>query len=268
MSVRHIFFLCFLLVITACSKKKPAPEAPPGGKVSFVFEHYADGKPLVTDTPSYINAAGNRYMVYELMYFISDVTFYPHKGDPVMISQWEDIFYIDIDIPSTLEQRFFDPLPAGLYDSVSFVFGMTGEKNIPFMYTNPPEVNMSWPQVLGGGYHYMMLNGKWFDLSGILKPFDFHMGIGQLYRSNVIHTDSIYAFVQNWFRVSLPGSSFMLGEDETRQLRIRMNIDSWFATPHVYDHNTWGGAIMQIQPAMQMAKENGYDVFSYIREDI
>ena len=29
------------------------------------------------------------------------------------------------------------------------------------MFVNPPEVNMMWPDVLGGGYHYLMLNGKW-----------------------------------------------------------------------------------------------------------
>ncbi len=31
---------------------------------------------------------------------------------------------------------------------------------------------------------------------------------------------------------------------------------------HIYDHNYWGGAIMQNQPAMHMAKENGFDVFT------
>ena len=41
-----------------------------------------------------------------------------------------------------------------------------------------------------------------------------------------------------------------------------MNIDSWFKTPHDFDFNYWGGFIMEIQPAMQMAKENGYDVFT------
>jgi hypothetical protein len=25
------------------------------------------------------------------------------------------------------------------------------------MFVNPPEVNMAWPEVLGGGYHYLML---------------------------------------------------------------------------------------------------------------
>ena len=77
----------------------------------------------------------------------------------------------------------------------------------------------------------------------------------------MIEVDSIYAFVQNYFNVKLPNSAFTVEANKTRQIEIVMNIDSWFKTPHTYDHNYWGGAIMQNQVAMQMAKENGFDVF-------
>jgi hypothetical protein len=107
----------------------------------------------------------------------------------------------------------------------------------------------------------MMINGSWTDKENVIKSYAFHMGIGQLYKSNVIEVDSIYAFVQNYFNVTLPNSAFTVEASKTRQIEIVMNIESWFKTPHIYDHNYWGGAIMQIQPAMQMAKENGYDVF-------
>jgi hypothetical protein len=156
----------------------------------------------------------------------------------------------------------FDPIPAGTYDSIGFTFGISQEKNQSFMYVNAPEVNMMWPDVLGGGYHYLMINGKWKDPSDVEQPYNFHLGIGQLYKSNVINTDSIYAFVQNYFYVSLPNSSFTIETDKKRQIELIMNVESWFKTPHVYDHNVWGGGIMQNQPAMQMAKENGYDVFT------
>ena len=130
------------------------------------------------------------------------------------------------------------------------------------MFVDPPEVNMAWPEVLGGGYHYLMLDGKWKDPSGILQPFNFHLGIGQLYHGPGYNTDSIYAFVQNYFRVSLPGSGFTLADNETMQFRLSMNIESWFETPEVFDFNHWGGAIMQDQAAMETARENGRDVFS------
>jgi hypothetical protein len=41
-----------------------------------------------------------------------------------------------------------------------------------------------------------------------------------------------------------------------------MNIEKWFESPHVFDFNYWGGAIMQNHAAMQVVKENGWDVFA------
>jgi hypothetical protein len=197
-----------------------------------------------------------------LMYFISDVTLHNSDGTTKLIDDWKDINYVDIDIPSTLSWTVYDDIPTGTYSSISFTFGISQAKNISMMFVNPPEVNMMWPGILGGGYHYMMMNGKWKDTANVIQNFACHLGIGQLYLSNVINTDSIYAYVQNYFTVDLPNSSFTIEKDKTREVEIIMNIDSWFKTPYVYDHNVWGSGIMQNQPAMQMLKDNGFDVFT------
>lgn len=253
-------FGTLLLITISCNNDKPDENAT-SGHISFSFTHLVDGLALQKDNMKYVNAAGNPYEINQVMYFISDVTLHKSDGTKKLISDWKDIHYVDIDIPETLRWDVYDDIPAGAYDSVSFVFGITGEKNKSFMFVNPPEVNMMWPDVLGGGYHYMMINGSWKDNANVIKSFAFHLGIGQLYKSNVIEVDSIYAFVQNYFNVKLPNSAFTVEANKTRQIEIIMNIDSWFKTPHVYDHNFWGGAIMQNQAAMQMVKKNGFDVF-------
>jgi hypothetical protein len=257
-----IFLLLFITVFTTCKKGDDPEPAEPSGMVVFSIEHLVNGLPLKQNELIYTNAAGNVYLITELMYFISDITFYRHDGTRKVIAEWKDIFYIDEDIAETKTIQFFDKISAGTYDSVNFIFGISEVKNKSFMFVNPPEVNMGWPEVLGGGYHYMMLNGKWKDPTGNAMPFDFHLGIGQLYKGNNYNVDSIYAFVQNYFTVSLPGSSFTMADQETTTFHIVMNIEKWFENPHIYDHNQWGGAIMQNQPAMQMVKENGWDVFS------
>ncbi len=263
---RKILIILILLAswgLTCCKDKPVGPEPTRDyGKIKFNFTHLVDGLPLQKDTMIYINAAGNHYEVNQLMYFISDVTLHNADGTTKLIDGWKDINYVDIDIPSTLSWSVYDDIPAGSYNSISFTFGITEAKNITMMYVNPPEVNMMWPGVLGGGYHYMMLNGQWRDTADVIQSFAFHLGIGQLYHSNVINTDSIYAFVQNYFNIDLPNSSFTIEKDKTREVEIVMNIESWFETPYVYDHNFWGGGIMQNQPAMQMVKDNGFDVFS------
>lgn len=250
------------LFTSSCRDRVQPENLPESGHIRLKFLHYVDGKPLQRDTMKYVNAAGNSYEINEVMYFISDVRLSNSDGTKKLISDWKDIHYVDIDIPSTLTWDIFDDIPAGSYDSITFIFGITAEKNKSFMFVNYPEARMMWPDVLGGGYHYMMINGKWRDPGGKKQLFNFHLGIGQLYRSNVIVPDSIYAFVQNYFTVLLPNSSFTIEPGSTREIDIIMNIESWFTTPHDFDFNYWGGTIMQIQPAMQMAKENGYDVFT------
>ena len=44
--------------------------------------------------------------------------------------------------------------------------------------------------------------------------------------------------------------------------RLYRNIKKWFRSPHVYDFNAFGSAIMQNQEAQQLLKENGADVFT------
>jgi hypothetical protein len=252
----------FAVFLSACKKGDNTPPPAPSGTIIFSMEHQVDGEPLKENELIYSNAAGNEYLITEVKYFISDITFYRNDGSAKVISEWKDIFYIDEDIPETKTIQFFDKILTGTYDSISFIFGITEEKNKSFMYVNPPEVNMFWPEVLGGGYHYMMINGKWKNEAGFITPFDFHLGIGQLYKGDDYNVDSIYAYVQNYFKVSLPGSSFTMTENKTLTFRLIMNIENWFENPHIFDFNHWGGAIMQNQQAMQIVKDNGWDVFS------
>ena len=260
--LRILFLLTLVSYLSACRKDDKTTPASPSGKIFFSMNHQVNGQPLKENELIYTNAAGNDYLVTEVKYFISDITFYRNDGLKKVIGEWKDIFYVDENIPETKAIRFFDAIPAGAYDSITFVFGISEQKNKSFMYVNPPEVDMFWPEMLGGGYHYMMFNGKWKDTTGFIQPFNFHLGIGQLYRGNTTNVDSIYAFVQNYFTVHLPGSAFIMHDQDTLTFQLSMNIEKWFENPHVFDFNYWGGAMMQNQPAMQMAKENGWDVFS------
>ena len=263
-TLKSYLFLFFILSIlyTGCKRDKPIDDQKTYGKIILTFSHKINGEPFVADSLMYTNAAGNQYMVNEIQYFISDVTLHYVDGSSYLVDEWNDIHYVDTDIPSTHSWNVADPIPTGNVASVSFIFGISEAKNISYMYANPPERDMFWPEFLGGGYHYMKLNGKWKDTTNQITPFDFHMGIGQIYRHDVIVVDSISGFVQNYFTVQLPGSTFAISKDQVVNLGIVMNIESWFATPHVWNWDLIGGYIMQNQAAMQKARENGADVFS------
>jgi len=261
---RYSFLILLAVLMTfvfSCTKNEPAPKE---AKIFLNFTHFCEGQPLEYDTMKYVNAAGNHYLVNEIQYFISDVKLHRSDGSFQLIDQFEDIHYVDTDIPATQSWQVFDPIVAGNYEKVSFTFGISEEKNQSLMFVNPPERDMFWPDVLGGGYHYMKLNGKWLANNSTIKPFNFHLGIGQIYAVGEINTDSITGFVQNYFEVELPNSGFSISHGDTLHFEIRMNVENWFQNPHLYNHDQWGGDIMQKQDAMKLGCENGEEgVFGF-----
>jgi hypothetical protein len=253
------YFIISILIFSAIScKKKNEPENIDSGRISFYFDHELNNTKIDFDTVIYTNAAGNQYMVNEIQYFISDVILYKSDGSSLLLDAWHDIHYVDTDLPETRGYAPPDEIPAGIYDSISFTFGISEEKNHSLMFVNPPESNMFWPEVLGGGYHYMKLNGKWKNVEAEVVPFNMHLGIGQIYDAN---SNEIIGFVQNYFRVSLPGSGFSISAGDTLMFNIIMNAEEWFEDPNIFDLDYWGSHIMENQAAMQTVKENGHNVF-------
>jgi len=252
-----LLILIFTIVIISCEKAEDNEEDP-YGNIKFSFIHKVDGTPLEVDIMQYVNAAGNQYMVNEIQYFISNVTLHRTDGSTFLINDFKDIHYIDTDLEGTWSWQVFDHIPTGNYSSISFTYGIGEDKNHSLMYVNPPESFMFWPEYLGGGYHYMKLNGKWLDINQQISPFDFHLGIGQIYDS----TGQITGFIHNNFEVVLPESAFGISENQWTEIDVVMNIEKWFKSPHTYDHNVWGGDIMQTQEAMKLACDNGHDVFT------
>ncbi|HNW67436.1 MAG TPA: hypothetical protein PKK66_01100 [Bacteroidales bacterium] len=254
---RFSFCSLFLLTVTLFAGcKKETPEAAGKGNLMLSFDMQINGTQLVTNVMNYTNAAGNPYEVNEVKFFISELKLYKNDGSVVRIQADNSIHYYDWDIENTHTWNIADDLPSGTYDSISFTFGLPPEKNISGYFVNPPENNMSWPSVLGGGYHYMQINGRWRNLQDSVRVLNFHTGIGQIYDNG-----EVTEYVPNHFQVVLP-HSFQIQADGTTTLDLVMNINSWFTTPHDYDFNVWGGSIMQNQAAQEVIKENGHDVFS------
>ncbi len=254
-----VFLLLAVSLFFGACQKGPAPKR--FGTMDIVFKHSVGQQPLEFDTMKYVNAAGNPYMVTNIQYFISNICLHKANGDSVLFDendQNQNIHYVDTDLPDTWQWRLPDSIPEGEYTSISFTFGLNEKENKSLRFPNPPESAMFWPQYLGGGYHYMKLNGKWRGPNDTIRMFNFHLGIGQLYDAN----GNITGFVQNYFIVKLPESSFSIQSGQTVQLTLNMDVNEWFEDPNVYDFNKWGGKIMQNQQAMHLACQNGHNVFS------
>ena len=212
-------------------------------QVHFVFSHHVGSETLAFDTIKYTNAAGNNYSVSTLRYFVSDFVLTKDDGSKVT---FDEIHYIDGTDESTFT---FDPkivTPAGEYTSLSFVFGLTEANNVTGAFVNPPDSNMEWPIPLGGGYHYMKLEGK-FDSTALVKNYQAHFGRLMTTPNFInINYDSLFLLV--------------LGTEMT--VECKMNINNWWTTPNTLDLNIMSG-IMQNETIQHELHENGADIFTF-----
>ena len=253
---KQLFSFLLLFLLYSC---KETPISPQESYLTFVFEHRIDDEEIILDK-YYINAANNKYCLQEIKYFISSVRLYKNDGTKIDIRDKEGIHYVDLLYENSLTWTVFQQIPEGIYDSIAFIFGLNETDNHSYRFKNPPESNMAWPEVLGGGYHYMMLNGWFLRGDTINTPLNIHLGMGQIYQGTTHSADSIIGFVPNYFNVCLT-KSFSIKKDASTTLTIIMNINKWFEDPFLYDFNYWGGNTMQNQSAMQTLKENGGNIF-------
>ncbi len=224
--------------------------------INIHFVHTVNGTPALYDTLVYVNKAGNRYEINQVQYFISELTLHDVKGNKIELSSDNPVHYVDKDIDKTLLWAMADSVLFGRYDSLTFIFGLSSGRNKSFIYKNPPENLMFWPDVLGGGYHYMKINLKYIDNQGELSNFNCHLGIGRKKNNEGSSSD----FIHNFFSVSLP-LDLLITNGEPRELQLIMDINKWFDAINNMDFNNFHG-IMDNQDAMRLFSENGKQVFS------
>jgi hypothetical protein len=253
MQIHKFFFILSTLIFLAASCHRY-------GSVEINFTLTIDGYPVKFNELIYTNAAENLYQVNEIKYFISKLVLIDVNGKAIEITQDEGIHYVDCGLENTLHWKI-DEIPQREYVGVGFVFGLDKTDNISNRFVNPPESNFAWPNHLGGGYHYMQINGFFLDKEEKMQSLNIHTGIGQIYNDN----NEVIEFVHNYFTVMLPINLYIDADKIFRILPINMEIQRWFDTPNLYNFDDFGSGIMQNQHAQELLKKNGENVFTAIR---
>ncbi len=219
--------------------------------IVFKFEHVVGSDDLEYDTMKFTNAAGNLYEVENMKYIVSDFVLHTSSG----MVELEDEHYIDAADPTTHTYDPGEDIETGSYTSVSFTFGIDSIENTAGKFSNAPESNMAWPAMMGTGYHYMKLEGK-YDSAGTTKNYNIHLGPS--------NGGAGMGVVGNDYSVdiTLSNSSFTATDHGEIEVIIKVDINEWFKSPNIYDFNTYGEIIMPNQVAQEVLQENGASVFS------
>lgn len=217
--------------------------APPQEKgITFSFSHRVNGSAFIFDSLENPHPSGYLYSIETVKYFISNLALHRDSGDSIYI---DVAHYVDAEDGNTTKLKWLESIPDGTYTGVSFVFGLDEGKNISGLFVNPPQSLMIWPESMGGGYHYMKLEGR-YDAGGSIEMYNTHTGA---------------AFgVPYHFWVHLPQTFTVV--DNHVNIELLMEMNNWYQNPNAYDFAVYGAGIMDNPTAQQALKENGIDVFS------
>ncbi len=236
-----------LLVGTAQCNREPEPVT-----VTFKIEGEVDGQAITYDQIQYTNEAGEKYSVEKCEFYLSDIQLV-RDDDSTYGDRKATYFSLRDGRTST----FIYKVPVGTYKAVRFVFGVAPAYNTTGQLPNHPEnINMAWPDMMGGGYHHMKLEGK-YTAGGDTATYATHMG--DLVKDGQRYVTS--------FAVELPLANETINA-ERRTVVVSMNLNEWYRNPHTYSFAHFhanGSGIMGNPTALITLKENGVDVFSVKR---
>lgn len=245
---RLAFAVLALAVWGRCDYGDP-PTGPASGQLTVQFHFKVGSEPLELHAMQYTNAAGNRYRVDDLRYFVSNLTLVRADGSEFATTL---VHLRDAELPYTRDLRI-PAVPPGDWVAVRFLFGLDDERNqFEGLAATTSNLVMQWPAFLGGGYHYMQLDGGWDRGAGAVGPWQAHLG-----RVQRAVDPSPY---ETRFTVELPIQ--LRTQRATSTLAISMDVNAWFASPNIYDFAAIGGAMMDNPAAQQLLSQNGAQVFS------
>ena len=207
--------------------------------LTISFTHTIDENPLEINQMIYTNAAGENYNIQTLRYLISDITLHSDNGSSVLL---DEVHFVTISDTSTFNLIIQDLNKPG-FSAISFTMGLDAQKNITNFYLNESFFpSFVWPSSMGGGYHYMQLEG---DYINAFQGYATHTG----------GTDGEdFSFSKNFpLEINI--------ENTNTTLKINMELNNWYENPNIINFITDG--IMDDANKQALLQANGVtDVFS------
>lgn len=203
------------------------------------FTQTVNGDPLILDSMMYTNQSNQNYSVQTVRYLISDINLHSENGTITLV---DEVHFIDFSIDSTLTLSIAEVDNAN-YTSISFTMGLASKNNVTNLFLNENFFpSFAWPEFLGGGYHYMQLEG---DFNTVFNGYATHTG----------GTDGIDYSFNKTFPIIINATN------NIRDIYINMEITNWYQNPEIFNLTTDG--IMGDINSQNILQANGIeDVFS------
>jgi hypothetical protein len=252
--MKKIIAIITLSVFTlmSCGSDDDVQELPKTD-VTFSFSHNWNGTTVTNtnfNTIQYLTESNDELSIEKLRYLISKVTFEKSNGETIVIDGYN---LVDVTNNTNLTYTPNIELTVGTYSNVSFTFGFDNEDNIDGEYIDLNTVSWGVPSSMGGGYHFMQLEGKFIDNVATETGYAYHAikAVNNSDPNNLIFQDT-------FFTVDL--GEVIVREDAG--IEVKMNIAEWFKNPNTWNLNDWHSMLMPNFAAQVEMSENGESVFS------
>ena len=217
--------------------------------VEFTFTQNWDGDTIEStdyDFLQYFNANGDQMSISKLVYLISDVVFI--NKDTGERFEPGDYNLVNAREGTGLSFTPNAEMPKGEY-FISFTFGFDDEDNQDGVYQDLNSADGGWnvPMMLGGGYHFMRLEGKYIDNNSVEVNYQYH---------------TIRAADPTTVPITLQDTSFgvdlgLITVGDNTSIEVQMNVAEWFKNPNLWDLNVLFTVLMPNFDAQIMMFENG-----------
>lgn len=120
--MKYTIFVLVIIALSACRKETVVPDSTKTGTLSIQFDNIAGDRNLQLGTGVYTNAAGEKFSVDMLKYFISNISLKNTSGETYTVPQ--DSSYFLVSEENGTSQFVKVRVPEGEYTSLNFILGV------------------------------------------------------------------------------------------------------------------------------------------------
>jgi hypothetical protein len=245
---KSLFLLLLVVCFAACETSDDPIE---NSSVSIDFSHRFNQQAVTSNNFNalqYTNGFGTTLSLTRLRYLISEISFTNQQGIKTLVKDYQ---LIDVGENTGM---LIDgiTLAEGTY-SLNMRFGFSETANTSSIYPDLNSASWNVPQMLGGGYHYMQMEGRFLDLNNQESIYAYHtISAVQNPGPDNIREDTSIALTLGEINIT----------QDAIQINVTMDIDQWFENPNLWDLNLLNGMLMGNYTAQKLMQENGQTVFS------
>ena len=197
------------------------------------------------------NKAGETLSIERLRYLFSNISLDLKDGTQYGLQDYQ---LIDVSKNDRIQLTCTPNVAVEDIAGISMLFGFDRTDNQEGVY---PDLNAAvWnvPQLLGGGYHFMQLDGK-FKENDTASPIGYNFHAIRAVDAN--DPDQLI-FEDTFFRIHAPFRQVKT----TLQVIVTMDIEQWFHTPYLWELRKDHTGLMPNFEAQKRIAANGKSVFS------